>query len=380
MSSFDRRQFLTGSLSCGAALTLAGSTLDRASAQGLSSKLTAPPAAGAVAPPPGIKTFSKMPRTATEVAAAHLNSRDQAAEFLQAGELLEFKSFSLKLTKRDAAPVKGKLPNPSTRRFMLSVGIDLKKEDQARLPTLSKETILEYLAEHYVSVQARVQKEAKGSEYLHHRCIVCTGTFSPRKLTEDFHQAVANSVREIHSLGMYLPPKVDPTPENLRTAVLVHKHIGIDLVAKKTRPEFELIFFRGKQSALGKLDLHCFVTTDMRTKLHYVKPALKPPMRYADCSLKAQVYFSKYVDNGLVPSDSVVRNQTVNSQATFLLKDLDAMVKSELHLSDAFTNLNETLDAIIDGKLKPLDAKSAPAAGAAQAKKANSPSATSSQK
>lgn len=356
MSQIHRRQFIAHSLG-GAAAIAAGATLtlpSSASGQGFSRDLSK---AGlpAVSAPAGIKTFSRMPRSITEVAAAHLNARQlEAAEFLQGGELLEFNGFAMKLTQRDGAALKnGKLPNPSTRRFMLSVGIDLKKQDQARLPTLSKDTILKYLEQHYVSVQARVQKDAKGNHYLHHRCIVSTGTFRGGKFTEDFQPAVANAVKEIHSLGLYLPTKSEPTTENLRTAVLVHKHIGIDIAAKKTRPEFELIIFRGRESGLGKLDLHCFVTTDQRSSLHYIKPAQKPPTRYEDCSLKAQVYFTRYVDSGLVPSESVVRNQTVGSQATFLIKDLDAIVKSQLGLTDAFTNLNETLDAMIDGKLKP---------------------------
>lgn len=358
MSSIHRRQFIGNSLA-GAAI-LAGIP-SSGSAQDFLKKPTVP-GLPAVKPPPGIKTFSRMPRSLNEVAAAHLRARQlEAAEFLQGGELLEFNSFAMKLTARDGAPLQnGKLPNPSTRRFMLSVGIDLKKPDQARLPTLSRETILTYLAEHYVSVQARVQKDAKGDQYLHHRCIVATGTFRGGKFTEDFQPAVGNSVKEIHSLGIFLPSKLEPTPDNLRTAVLVHKHIGIDIAAKKTRPEFEMIIFRGRESGLGKLDLHCFVTTDQRTKLHYVRPAEKPPTRYEECSLKAQVYFSRYVDSGLVPSESVVRNHTVSSQASFLLKDLDGMVKKELRLTDTWTNLNETLDAIIEGKLKPD--------GAAQAK------------
>jgi hypothetical protein len=354
MSPANRRTFLTQSLSSAAALTLAGAS-GRACAQGISTKLpktTVP----ALALPPGIKTIQKMPRSTTEVARAHLDNREEAAEFLQGGELLEFNSFALKLTRRDGAPPKGgKLPNPSTRRFMLSVGIDLKPADQARLPTLSKDKILEYLQDHYVSVQARVQKDARGSQYLHHRCIVMTGTFRGGKLSEDFQPAVANSVREIHALGLYLPAKSDPTPENLRTAVLVHKHTGIDIAAKKTRPEFEFIIVRGRQQALGALDLYCFVTTEQRTKLHLLKSAQKPPTKYAECSLKAQVYFTRFDDTGLTPSESVVRNQSVISQASFAIKDLDALVKSQLRLSDTFTNLNETLDAIIDGKLKPAD-------------------------
>ena len=347
MSKFDRRTFLIQSLSGGVAATLTTS----ASAQVSKPKLPA----AAIAPPPGIKTFSRMPRTATEVASVHLHNREEgAAESLQGGAPLEFNTYALKLTKRDGVPLRGgKLPNPSTRKFLLSVGIDLKKEDQGRLPTLSKDQILDYLADHYVSVQARIQKDSKGNQYLHHRCIVATGTFRGAKLTEDFDPAVYNAVKDIHSLGLFLPSKQDPTPENLRTAVLVHRHTGIDIAARKTRPEYEFIIVRGRPSALGNLDLYCFVTTEQRTRLHLLQSAQKPPTKYADCTLKAQVYFSRYVGGGLVPSDSVVRNQMVNSQATFTMQDLDALVKSELHLSDTLTNLNETLDAIIDGKLKP---------------------------
>lgn len=367
MSHEHRREFLARTLS-GAAGVLAGPSLN-AYGQGFSTKPQVKSAI--VSPPPGIKTFSKMPRSATEVMKIHLDQRDEAAEFLVGGDILELHTFALKLTKRDGGPLKnGKLPNPSTRRAMLTVGIDLKKPDQARLPTLSKDRILDYLAEHYVSVQARVQKDLKGTQYLHHRCIVATGAFSGAKLTEDFHPAVANAVKDIHSLGIYVPPKVDPTPENLRTAVLVHKHTGIDIAAKKTRPEFEFIIVRGRQTVAGNLELYCFVTTDQRTKLHYLQSAQKAPTRYADCTLKAQVYFSKYVDGGLIPSDSVVRGQTVNSRASFVLKDLDALVKSELKLADAFTNLNETLDAIIDGKLKPPATPAAATTSAAKTRPA----------
>src|SRR5688572_8595902 len=133
MSKSSRRRFLAHTLS-GAALALTGSLAADASAQGFKPKLPsvgAKPATPAIAPPPGIKTFSKMPRNASEVAAAHLMNREEATEFLLGGEPLEFNGYALRLTKRDGAPLKnGKLPNPSTRRFMFSVGIELKKADQ----------------------------------------------------------------------------------------------------------------------------------------------------------------------------------------------------------------------------------------------------------
>jgi hypothetical protein len=354
VSKLHRRTFLADTLSGAAAAALLGGPAT-AFAQ-----IKSTPAPPATALPPGIKTFSKVPTGATEVANAHLNARGEGVEFLQKGEPLELTGFALKLTKRDDAVLKnGKVPNPSTRRFMLSVGIELLKEDQARLPTLSKERIIDYLNSNYVSVQARVQKDSKGNQYLHHRCIVATGSFRGAKLSDDFQPAVANAVKEIHSLGIYLPPKVQPTTENLRTAVMIHKHTGIDAASvkagnAKTEAQYEYIFLRGKQSAAGgKLDLYCFITSDERTKLHYIKPGQRPPTKYSDATLKAQVYFTKYVDSGLVPAESVARNQTVNSQATFLMSDVDAFARNKLGQTDAFANLNQTLDAIIDGTLKP---------------------------
>lgn len=346
MSEPNRRDFVIGAIAGGTALIPAIPAL---ALPGDPPVVSARPAA-----PPGIKTFWKMPRSGIDIAAAHLNAKEEGTEFLQKGEPVELNSFALRLTKRDGAPLKGgKMANPSTRRFVLSVGIELSKEDQAKLPALSKGKILEYLATHYVSVQARIQRDLKGNQYLSQRSIVATANFKGPKLTEDFDPAVSNSVKEIRSLGMYLPIKLAPTPENLRTAVLVHKHTGIDAVTKKVEPQYEFIIFRGRATLAGKLDLYCFVTSDERTKLHFLRPNPKPPLRVADCTLKAQVYFSRFVDAGLVPADSVARSQTVTSQASFLMKDVDAFVKTQLKLIDTFTNLNEALDAIIDGKLKP---------------------------
>ena len=110
MSEAHRRQFLANSLCGGAALALAGSLAPSAGAQGFKPKTPAPVATAVVAPP-GIKTLSKIPRTSTEVASAHLNGREEATEFLLGGQPLEFNGFALKLTKRDGAPLK-KHPRP----------------------------------------------------------------------------------------------------------------------------------------------------------------------------------------------------------------------------------------------------------------------------
>lgn len=306
-------------------------------------------------PPPGIRTFSSMPRSAGDVASAYLRTANQSVEFLQKGEPLELNSFTPYLTRRDRAEKHAKLPNPSTRRSMFSIGVQVGKEDQVRLPKLSAALILDYLSEHYVSVQARIQKDAgTGTLYLHQRPIVVTSKYGTVKLTEDFAPAVANSVRDIHSLGLYVPTKTPPTPENLRTLVLIHKHDALDAKSNRIEPHYELVVVRGRANFGGsKLELHCFATSDERTKLHYLKTG-RAPTRFNDCTLRASVYFSRYTGGDLVPADSVLRGQTINSLMTFEMKDLDSFTRNSLKLSgDALTNINEVLDAIIDGKLRP---------------------------
>src|SRR4051794_16851106 len=116
MSKAHRREFLARTLS-GAALALTGSLATSASGQGFKTTLpkAGTPATPAVIAPPGIKTFFKMPRSATEVASAHLSNMEQATEFLLGGQPLEFSGFAVALTKRDTGVLKnGKLPNPST--------------------------------------------------------------------------------------------------------------------------------------------------------------------------------------------------------------------------------------------------------------------------
>jgi hypothetical protein len=314
--------------------------------------------------PLGIKTFSSMPRSNSEVAHAHLRAKDQAIEFLPKGEPLELSSFVGHLTLRDKREFgkAARLPHPSTRRFVLSVGIEVEDEDKAKLPKLSASTILDYLANHYVSLQARIQKDEKGRLYLHQRPVVATSKFGKVRITEEFVPGVIGAIKDMHSLGLYLPAKVPPTPDNLRTVVMVHKHAALDDAAltagaKRVEPHYEFVFIRGRANVGGsRMDLHCFTTSDERTRLHYLKPS-NAPLRYSDCTLKAAVYFTRYTGGDLVPADSVVKSEVIASKAVFAMKDLDALVRNSLRLSgDALSNLNETLDAIIDGRIRPAAA------------------------
>jgi hypothetical protein len=312
--------------------------------------------------PPGIKTFSKMPRTLSEVCTAHENASTQACDYLQGDHPVEISDYRETLTLRDEKEKQksGTRLNPSTRRPILTVGVEVATEDQARLPKLSAGSINDYLKTHYVSFQAKIQKDAKGALYLHQRPIAVTGSYGRNKLTEDFNPAVANVVRQFHSLGLFLPPKTPPTPENLRTVVMIHKHSAVE--KDSLRPDavridyerYEYLFVRARPDLAGsKLNLHVFATSDERRKLHYLKSG-RNPTRATDCTLKADVMFTKYDTAGLIPAESAMRRQNLNANATFTIAELDAYTKRTLGIrGDALENLNATLDAIIDGKIKP---------------------------
>ena len=170
---------------------------------------------------------------------------------------------------------------------------------------------------------------------------------------------MAGSIREIHSLGVYLPTKMLPTPENLRTVVLVHKHTAAE--ASPARPgafnlvsRYEFIFVRARASVAGnRLDLHVFATSDERRKLHYLRSG-GSPTNPDDCTINAEVFFTRFGNGGLIPEEAAMRREKVKARSSYDLIELDAHIKRNIALKgDAFDNLLETLDAIIDGKIKP---------------------------
>jgi hypothetical protein len=326
--------------------------------------------AQAVKPPPGVRTISELPTSGSEIERAYINAATQGCDFLAAGDPMAINSFAAALTPRDQKENKNlkAIPNPSTRRQMFTVGVEVAKEDIPKLPTLSSSTILDYLNTHYVSIQAKIQKDpARGTLYFHHRPIAATGTFSGAKLAEDFSVAVAATVKDLHSLGVYVPPKLEPKPENLRTIVLIHKHLAVEnnLVrpgADRIESRYEFVFVRGRPSLAGnQLDMHVFTTSDDRRKLHYLKSGYGA-RRPADCTLKGEVMFTKWGVGSIEPTESAMRRQTINSQAVYEMNDLDAYVKTSLKLTGtAMENLNETLDGIIDRKIRSSVNAAAPA-------------------
>jgi hypothetical protein len=302
--------------------------------------------------PPGIKTFTTFPRADSEIAGAYREAKGQMVDFLPEGEALALTTFTPYLTERDRNAKSPRLPDVSIRRPVLSVAIKVAEEDQVDMPQLSKPSILSYLSAHYVSLQARIQKDAATRElYLHHRPLAATAKFGKVKLTEEFAPAVVNAVRDIHSLGLYLPPNTAPVPSNLRTAVMVHRHRELDVRGEQTEC-YEFLVLRARPNHRDGLNVYAFATSDHRRELHYLRTD-ETPHRVRDCALQASVRFTKYSGGQLVPAESVVRRYSVDSQATFSVERLNKFLRQDRKRDgDLWDHLNEVLDQIIEGGVK----------------------------
>ncbi|HEX4131142.1 MAG TPA: hypothetical protein VHZ24_13970 [Pirellulales bacterium] len=315
--------------------------------------------------PPPVKLLRFVPRTESELAAAFSQASGNACEQIDTDEPLEITSFMPFLSSR--AVESGGLPIPTSRRHVLSVGLDMQQRDQNNLPTLSRSLILDYLDEHYVSVQVQVQRDLETRElYLHHRPMALVARYRGPKLTQEFNEIVSAAVRDMRSLGLLTKSRTGLTPASLRTLVIVHKNNLFDdqlgLGSARSHPSYELAFVRARATDDRKesLELHAFATTEQRRQWHYLRPCF-PPARPTDCSIRGSIVFTEFKYANLYPSASVTRRTTVKAKTSFTRGDLDRYLTSQGIAGDVFDNVNEVLDAMIDGKItSSLDEKELP--------------------
>lgn len=306
-----------------------------------------------------LKVIRMLPRTSQEIGDSHERSRSQSCEAVPADEPLEISGFMPCLTSRDRAEFdRGVLLLPSSRRHIFTIGLEMLSDDKARLPTISSSQILRYLQDHYVTIQARIQKDPITSElFLHHRPLAITATFGRGSLTQEFTDATLAAVREFHSLGLFLPSQAAKQPKNLRTIVLTYRSVEV-LPAEsnskpKLQPKFEFVFIHAREvenSATKQLSLSAFATSDQRRKLHLLHPWSLPQLPQ-QCGVNAKVLFTEFSTLGLIPTKSATRNVTYNSKSVFSFEELNQFAQAQQWQGDAFDNLNLLLDAIVDGKL-----------------------------
>jgi hypothetical protein len=309
----------------------------------------------------GLRTISALPQAASEIKELHERARSYSAELLPEGEPFEIKSFTPFLTKLDEIEAQKRLPNTSSRRHALSVGLEMMTDDQKQLPTLSRDQILSYLKSHFVSVQARIYREPLSRVlYLGPRCLALTSSFQSGAITKVFSPTVAQSLDNTRSLGLLLPKHLSPTPSNLRTLVLVHKNqLNQDNTRDaETKTNYEYLFIRARAAGPDQLELNVFATSDERTKLHWLKRA-QSPTGPSDCSVRGAVHFTEYSQLGLYPKSAVTRRSLITGKASFTWAEIDMYSQTAFRLP-AFECITEVLDAIIDGELKHTDASSFP--------------------
>lgn len=299
-----------------------------------------------------LKTVRLLPRTEREAEEQHERLRAEACDFLPGGEIIERKSFVPEQLSRQE-----RLPIPTARQAALSVGLEVSREDQADLPRLSAGRILSYIDGHYVCVLARVQRDlANGLEYLHHRPVAATATFRGPATSEEFTELVSASVRDMRSMGLFLPSDTDMKAENLRTLVMLFRSTRSEFneISKKVtlRPTYEFVFIRARgEGREGRpLQLHSFVTTEDRQQLHSLAN-YSPPTRSEFCDVRGRIFFTDYKLANLLPSESATRQTIVRARETYAMSSLHEYAAAAKWSGDALDNLTATLDAIIDRRI-----------------------------
>ncbi len=302
-----------------------------------------------------VQTLSVLPVEDHRLASAHELARRNACEPIPAGEPVLLHSFRPYLTRRDTREYGENVPALSTRQPIFSVGMGMLPSDQRALPTLSARRILTYLRGNYITLQVRVQKEPiSGELFLHHRSLAGVAQYRASKLTQQPTEGLGKTLQNYRSLGLFLPEGEEPTPQNLRTLVLLHKsERASDAGVHRSSTKYEYVFIRARTKGSGReqsLELHTFATSDRRQKLHYLKLGSEPS-RSDFCSFKTMVYFTDYSHAGLYPVESASRGTVFNDRAEYAMEELEAYAVQHAWTGGVLQNVTPLLDAIIDGEI-----------------------------
>lgn len=303
-----------------------------------------------------LKTISKLPMTAREIDQEFQRSRSEACELIPQGESLEISSYASVLTERDRTERLQRQLVPSSRRDLFNVGLEFERRDEADLPALSRGPIVKYLNDHYVSIQGRIRRDLLDRKpYYHHRPLALTAQYRGSKMTQDFEPIVASSMREFHSLGLFVPGDTRlKTPANYRTIVLLFRTEIMSLGSRSPRESFEFALIRGREELDADewvLRPHVFVTSQGRTKLEYLRPSERP-LSPARCGVLGRIAVTKFDSAGIYPQASATRSYRLDSQSVWDLdQSLDDYCRRQRWSGGFAENVSGVLDAIIDGEL-----------------------------
>lgn len=216
------------------------------------------------------RIIRSLPKTTAEMDRLHRDNSGNQCEPLQADQALETTTYSVIRTARESID---KTSKPAIRFGILSVGLIMDSGDRADLPMASRGKILDYMDQHYVSIQVRMRRDlVSGKLYFHHRPLAATANFRGSKVTQPFEKLVSTAVRDFRSVGLFSKAPADERkPEDLRTLVLVFRNTVLKSESR-TASQFEYAFVRGREGAKeDRLSTHVFVTSKDRSELVHLR-------------------------------------------------------------------------------------------------------------
>lgn len=294
-------------------------------------------------------TIHIIPTTKAQLNAVFDRAGTFRPSILPAGNPLELTSFTPRLIQRGSAGKGATTSIPTLRRHAFSLGLAVSKEDQRELPVISRSTIVNYLNDHFISVQVQIAKDPVTRElYLLPYPVAGTARFRGASVTQHTEPAVLSSIKNFRCLGLFLRPDEKPTPESLRTLVFVYRYrttLGAD---RNDEPitHYNILFVRAKRHG-DQLRLHTFITEKNQTVLHYLGAAQRP-RSFSECSIQTNVYFNEYSHASLVPVNGIVRSSRLRSRKHFGVDQLEEYARSQQWEGGMWQNVTKILDAMIE--------------------------------
>jgi len=297
-----------------------------------------------------IRKIRSVPNNPVALEAAFRQRSPDVCESLEDGEPLDFAEHTVFLTARDRYRTK-EIQFPSTRREVATIGLNMLPTDQRKLPLLSRPLILDFLGNHYLSLQARILKDATTGQWmLHYRPIAAVGKFSGLPFSQKWVEAVSSTVQEIRGLGIFESKDKDEG----QSAVIVFRSTWLDEKGEKAGIRHELVFIHAIPSTNSKsidpFEIHLFVTSNQRTVLnHFSTQPRKRPRGVNDCDLQGTVRFDEFMRGGLQPKSSVTRKMLARPLATFRLSDVDDYLNKQGYEGGWCENLTQAFHGILKG-------------------------------
>ena len=294
--------------------------------------------------------IDRLPKTKLEIESSFRKTRGAACELVPPGQPLEVRNYTTILTTQDKRKSQDKILIPSKRQNLFTVGLEFSASDKSDLPTLSRNKILQYVEENYVSIQGRQRRDLLDRKpYFHHRPIAVTVDYRGR-ISKSFEPIIASTIRDFHGLGLFVENKDAKIlkPEMFRTLVMMFRSPVLE--GNRIVDKYEFVFVRGVVDRTNQLRNYVFCTSEDRKILHFVSSSQRPNNSRMT-SILGRIAITKYDSAGLYPKSSAIRSHRIADREQYSVENLDRFCERQDLTGGYSRNLTVVLDAIIDRKI-----------------------------